>query len=101
MRALFISLILLALPTLAMAAEGGNFGSSGRDIGPDMVGLQVDDAGLKNIRGRFHPVTIRENGPVTTTAEIILWDEGHGPNTITRIEGMGNTAVTILERHSY
>ncbi|GAB4175889.1 MAG: hypothetical protein Tsb0017_09940 [Geothermobacteraceae bacterium] len=98
---MIISLLLLLLPALAVAAEVGDSGSSCITSDTGVLAAQVDDAGLKNIRGRFHPVTIRENGPVTTTADIILWDEGHHPGSITRIEGMGNTAVTILERHSY
>ncbi|RMF47299.1 MAG: hypothetical protein D6751_03085, partial [Deltaproteobacteria bacterium] len=69
---MIISLLLLLLPTLAVAAERSDPGSSGIASGTGVLAAQVDDAGLKNIRGRFHPVTIRENGPVTTTAEIIL-----------------------------
>ncbi|TYO97540.1 hypothetical protein EDC39_11080 [Geothermobacter ehrlichii] len=102
-----ITLILLCLPAFIATGEPASAAGNGRHDRSMTAIEQADmpaglsDAELKEIRGRFLPAFDTTTGPMTTTAEVILWDEGNRAETgITSLQGTGNMAATILTRQS-
>lgn len=100
-----IIILLLLTPLCAPAFAAASETARASDTALFMPAIEqpagLSDTELKQIQGRFLPASVTTTGPLTTTAEIILWDEGHHAGTsLTRLQGAGNTAANILTRQS-